>query len=346
MGAYICTISERDWGLARQLGMYGNRFYKTENGKALKDTQKLSIIRDIISVKEGDIIFFHIRGRKTIHGVYRARSYAFWDDTRIWDDPHDVFPCRFLFEPHPNHEKLCLYDAHISVHSLYELIDQGEIKSLVTLEFEQNIEARAVRRIFMEDAKKIIRLLYRDFKGGEKVDFDLYNPSNMEPLKDKVYRVGDLENAIKAVISWKLAYRDSEIVKLLELGEQYDFVNEFFVAPTTRKNIDLFCESSDKYIIIEVKKDICNRDALEQALYYADLVDQRPWSNKSFKKLVVLVGKRFDEDVKDKIKYINKINNTKVKLLKYVPINNGTWARLNEVRLGGGTYVQRTLFQD
>jgi len=336
MGAYICTISERDWDIARQLGVYGNRFYKTENGRELRDSQKLSIIRDLISIKEGDIVFFHIRGKKTIHGVYRARSCAIWDDKKIWEDPHDVFPCRFLFEPHPDHEKLCKYDAHISVHSLYELIDLGEIKSLVTLEFEQNIEARAVRRIFTEDAKKIIRLFYRDFKSSEEVNFDLYNPSNVEPLKNKVYRVGELENAIKAVISWKLAHNDDDIVEPLELVEgQYDFVNEFFIAPTTRKNIDLFCESLGKYIIIEVKKDICNKDALEQALYYADLVDQRPWSNKNFKKLVVLVGKRFSGDIKDKVKYINRINNTEIKLLKYAPINNGAWAKLNKVELGG-----------
>ena len=68
----------------------------------------------------------------------------------------------------------------------------------MTLEFEQNIEARAVRRIFMEDAKKIIRLLYRDFKGDERVDFDLYSPSNMKPLKDKVYRVGDFGKCYKS----------------------------------------------------------------------------------------------------------------------------------------------------
>ena len=65
MGAYICTISERDWDAARELGVYGNRFERKEDGKSLGDSQKLSVIRDLISIKEGDFIFFHIRGRMT-----------------------------------------------------------------------------------------------------------------------------------------------------------------------------------------------------------------------------------------------------------------------------------------
>lgn len=340
MGAYICTISERDWDTARELGVYGNRFEKKEDGRTLGDSQKLSVIRDLISIKKGDIIFFHIKGRRTIHGVYRARSCALWDDKEIWNDPHEeVFPCRFLFEPHPNHEKLCLYDAHISVSSLYELIDQGGIRSLVTLEFERNIEARAVKRIFIDDAKKIIRLLYRDFKKEKEVNFNLYTPNKYIPLKDKVFRVGGLENAIKAVISWKLAYNDKE-VKLFGLEEQYDFANEFFVAPTTRKNLDFLCESEGLYVILEVKKETCDEKALRQSLYYADLLDQRPWANKNFKKIVVLIGKKFNDEIKKYAKLINKINNfNEVRLIKYIPINNGKWAELREEK-----YVQSILF--
>ena len=49
-----------------------------------------------------------------------------------------------------------------------------------------------------------------------------------------------MENAIKAVISWMLAYRDSSIINLLELGSRYDFVNEFFFRPkTTSKSVSV-----------------------------------------------------------------------------------------------------------
>jgi len=333
MGAYICTISERDWDIARTRGVYGNRYKKEGTNRVLRDVQQLSIIRDLISIREGDFIFFHIRKKKTIHGVYRARSESFWDETEIWDDPYDVFPYRFLFEPHPLHEKLCLYDANISVHSLYELIDQGEIKSLVTLEFEKNIEARAVKRIFEEDARKIIRLLYRDFKQRrrkEKVEFDLYKPSKKISLKEKIYGVGRLENAIKAVLSWMLAHRDERVVTLL--GGKYDFVNEFFIAPTTRKNIDFFCQGNGLYAVLETKKDKCNRDTLRQALYYADLLDQRAWIRRDFKKFVILIGKGFAEDVKRLASTVNKVGNNEVVLMEYQPLNNGKWAKIEVLK--------------
>jgi len=337
MGAYICTISERDWDKARQLGVYGNRFYFKEEGKELRDSEKLSIIRDLVSIREKDVIFFHVRGRKTIHGVYIARSQAIWDEEKIWED-EEPFPCRFLFEPHPKYKKLCRYDVHITVESLYELIDQGKIKSLVTLEFEQRLEARAVRRIFEEDANEIIRLLYRDFdlKNKEKKSIGpLYNPREITPLKNKIYRVGELENAIKAVISWKLANKDKDLIHLLGIDEPYDFVNEFFVAPTTRKNIDFLCKTPKKYIVIEVKTGKCGVDALKQALYYADLLKQRPWVNREKEKLVVLIGKKFSSSIKHYAKIINdKIKvNTKVKLIRYKPTEDKKWAELYEEQI-------------
>lgn len=341
MGAYICTISERDWDIARSRGVYGNRYKKEGENRVLADNPQLSIIRDLVSIKEGDIIFFHLRRKKTIHGIYRARSEAFWEENEIWNDDYDVFPYRFLFEPHPDYKEFCLNDAHISVASLYELIDRGELKSLVTLEFERNIEARAVKRIFEEDARKIIRLYYRDFKfrGGNKASFDLYKPKNITHLKDKIYEVGRFENSIKAVLSWMLAHKDNAVTKIV--GTNYEFANEFFVAPTTRKNIDLFCEGSDSYSVIEVKKDTCNKDTLIQALYYADLLNQRPWIKGALKKDVILVGKSFTQDVIDFAEIINntiKVNN-KVKLVKYVPNGKRNWATLEEI-----SNVQRTLF--
>ena len=48
MGAFICTISERDWEVARRMGVYGNRRYKEGTNNRLKDNQILSIIRDLI----------------------------------------------------------------------------------------------------------------------------------------------------------------------------------------------------------------------------------------------------------------------------------------------------------
>lgn len=327
MGAYICTISESDWDTARNMGVYGNRYYKEGTRKPLSDNLQLSVMRDLISVKRGDMVFFHVRVRKTLHGPYVARSESFWDPTPIWQNSIEIFPYRFLFEPHKDHKNICSHDAAISVSSLYELIDQGEIKSLVTLEFEQNIEGRAVRRIFEEDAEKITRLFYRDFdpSGQISLNFNPYIASSPIPLEDRVFKVGAIENAIKAVISYLLAHKDQNLTT--KIGDVHDFVNEFFVAPTTRKNIDILCKGEDLYMVIEVKRGVCDKSVLKQALYYADLLQQRPWFKERYGKSVVLVASNFEADVLQIARRLNQLGNSKVILIKYKSINNGRWAQ-------------------
>ncbi len=327
MGAYICTISESDWDIARNKGVYGNRYYKEGTKKPLSDNLQLSVMRDLISVKTGDTVFFHIRVRKTLHGPYVTRSESFWDPTPVWQNPVETFPYRFLFEPHKDHKNVCSHDAVIRVSSLYELIDQGEIKSLVTLEFEQNIERRAVRRIFEEDATKITRLFYRDFNPSAQIsfNFDPYTPSSLIPLKDRIFKVGAIENAIKAVISYLLAHKERSLTT--KIGDVHDFVNEFFVAPTTRKNIDILCKGQGLYAVIEVKSGVCDKSVLRQALYYADLLQQRPWFKERDRKCVVLVASNFEAETLQLAQTLNQLGNSKIILIKYKSTNNGRWAQ-------------------
>jgi hypothetical protein len=40
-GAFICTLSESDWTKTRELGVYGNRFYKEGTSQKLGDVQQL-----------------------------------------------------------------------------------------------------------------------------------------------------------------------------------------------------------------------------------------------------------------------------------------------------------------
>ncbi len=343
MGAFICTISERDWPISREKGVYGNREKKEGTNEKLKDNQIQSIIRDLISMKEGDIVFFHIRGKQSIHGVYEIRKVPFYDTTNIFENIDEIFPYRFLYKPHTQYTYLAEYDANIDVHSLYEYIDRGEIKSLVTLENEMNIEGRGVRKILMEDANIIINLLHRDFKlrkSSERLNFNPYVPQNPQPLKNFISKVGFLENAIKAVIMYRLS-NDIEFIKQIfndneiSNSNNIDFVNEFFIAPTTRKSVDIYGILKNQFItthlIIEVKTNQVDQQALIQALYYRDLLGQRNWVNRKNEKIeVVLVGKRFSSDLINEVKKLNKIGNG-IKLMKYIPQDSGKWGEFENV---------------
>lgn len=339
MGAFICTLSENDWEATRKQGIYGNRLYKEGTRNILRDVQILSIIRDLIPMKKGDTVFFHIRGKRTIHGVYKVKEKPYYDEERIWENDIEYFPFRFLFEPYPHYRYLAEYDANIDVHSLYEFIDKGKIKSLVTLENEQNIEARGVRKILTGDAEIIINQLHRDFKrrkSAKKLNFEPYNlKQNITYLKDRVYKVGSVENAIKAIFMHELSFNLKFVRELFDDKNInltcIDFINEFFIAQSTRRSVDIYCLYNNIHLLVEAKTKKADINALKQILYYRDILFQRPWINPQSDKInVMLIAKDFPSDLIKSIERLNEVNNG-IRLMKYTRINDGKWGQFKYV---------------
>lgn len=340
MGAFICSISERDWEITRPKGIYGNKAGNIRDDGTYREFSqmtKYSIIRDLVGMKKGDNVFFHVlteSGPSKIHGVYIVRETPFYDTTRIWNDNREIFPYRFLFEPHPNYSYLCERDSNIEVVDFYELIEQRRIWSLATLENERNIEARSVRKIEggME-TMEILRLLHRDYRhrfSNASTYFSLTSrPSKAIPLREYIQDVNRYENAIKALLMYKIGQNDPSITNIL--GHVSDFMNEVFIAQTTRKSIDILCiqnhtQASRKYIIVEVKKDRCHTDSLSQVFYYMDLFKRKELVDIHADVIVgCLIGQNFDRDV---IEFSQRKNsygvNGNIILIKYHPINNGT----------------------
>jgi len=314
MGSFVCAISERDWEISRAKGIYGNKAGRLRQGvyREFRPHTRYSIIRDLVGMRKGDKVFFHVvvagPRRSRVHGVYVVRETPFYDTTGVWNDPHEVFPYRFLFEPHPSYSYLCSQDANIEVVDFYELIEQRKVWSLATLENERNIEARSVRKIEDgEETKEILRLLHRDHRHRrvtKSIGFSpIPLPSSFKSLRDCIQDIGRDENAIKALLMYKIGQNDPTIVDIL--GPVSDFMNEVFVAQTTRKTIDVLCIASHtgnsrKYIICEAKKDRCDSDSLSQLLYYMDLFKRKDLVRiDSDVILGCLVGQRFDPEVAD-----------------------------------------------
>ncbi|MEM3551240.1 MAG: hypothetical protein QXV01_09155, partial [Candidatus Bathyarchaeia archaeon] len=251
MGAFICQVSEVDWLVSREIGVYGNRegsetdkgivyFINTKKGDQIIQ----SIIEDLIGMRKGDTVFFHvIKGEEesSIHGVYRVREEPFYNaKLTIWkSSPYLVYPYRFCFEPHPDHIELCRYDANIPVSEFYRSVEYRNIISVLTLEREVRGAAHAVKKILHEDAEEIIKLLYRDFPihGLQKPVTFKPMQMNMEPLRDHIKRVGEIEFAIKALAAYKLGRRDKDLIDYIPACKNgdYDFVIETFVGQTMRK---------------------------------------------------------------------------------------------------------------
>lgn len=346
MGSFICAISERDWQISRTKGVYGNKAGNIRSGvyREFQPSTRYSIIRDLVGMKKGDKVFFHVltdAGPSRVHGVYVVRETPFYDTTRIWNDPHEIFPYRFLFEPHPSHSYLCNQDANIEVVDFYELIEQRIIWSLATLENEMNIEARSVRKIEGgAETRAILRLLHRDYRYrriGTSLSFSpLSLPSTCVPLRDCIQDIGRYENAIKALLMYKIGQGDPLLVELL--GPVSDYMNEVFIAQTTRKTIDILSitshtASSRRYIIWEVKKDRCRSDSLSQLLYYMDLFKRKDLVDIRSDVIVgCLVGKRFDPEV---INFSLKRNahgiNGSILLIQYNPTEDHKDAHITRI---------------
>lgn len=346
MGSFICALSERDWEISKIKGIYGNKTGNIRDGsyREFAPQTRYSIIRDLVGMRKGDKVFFHVltdTGPSRVHGVYVVRMTPFYDSTMVWSDPDEIFPYRFLFEPHPNYVYLCKQDANIEVADFYELIEQRKIWSLATLENEMNIEARSVRKI--EDGtetKEILKLLHRDYRHrrvGTNISFSpIPLPSNQKSLRDCIKSIGRYENSIKALLIYKIGQNDPSITDILD--HVCDFMNEVFIAQTTRKSIDILCiqshgADSRRYIICEVKKDRCSSGSLSQLLYYMDLFKRKELVDIHSDAIIgCLVGQRFDHEVMD---FSQKRNahgiNGSIFLIEYKPIEDGKDAYFTRV---------------
>ena len=285
-GAFVCQISDTDWLISRVKGVYGNRKHKPDSRDLLRTQDQLSVIRDLISVRPGDLIFFHVIGREfgisALYGPYTPRSIPFYDSSKIWNNNKEGFPFRFLFKPFPGYEPICDTDMSIRVSDLYQAIESRGIWSLATLENERNMEKRAVRKISLSDAHIILNIFLREYKSGQKSANPIklmLVPSGLKHMRTQITDVGRYENAIKALFMDKLADKHASLTGLFH--NYVDYMNETFVAPTTRKLIDILVVSktngdSYNYYIVEAKNAKFGLGELRQLMLYIDLFRQRP----------------------------------------------------------------------
>ncbi len=357
MGAFICQISEVDWLVSREIGVYGNREGSETNGEIVyfTNTRKgdqiiQSIIEDLIGMRKGDTIFFHVISKKkesSIHGVYRVREEPFYNaHLRIWkSSPHLVYPYRFCFEPHPNHIELCRYDANIPVSEFYRSVEYRNIISVLTLEREERGAAHAVKKILREDAEEIIKLLYRDFHIRRLQKPVTFKPMrmNMEPLRDHIKRIGEIEFAIKALIAYKLGRRDYDLINYIPACKNgdYDFVIETFVGQTMRQPTDIMCIGNSKsksVSIIEAKTGKASIDDLIQALKYQEIFKLRNLHKNSltYKFSICLLAQSFHKELVEYASLRNKVLPwEEIVLLKYVATSDGKNATFTPEALAG-----------
>jgi len=363
--AFICQISEEDWLLSREIGFYGNREGSERRGGIRYfdsgSPTVQSIIEDLIGMRKGDLVFFHViktaEGESSIHGVYQVRDEPFYNDVRIWkSSSHFVFPYRFCFEPHPEHTELCKYDVNILVSEFYAAIENGDIRSISTLEREVRGAAHAVKTISREDAEQIVKLLYRSFHNRRlqrPVNFKPRQFKNVSPLRDHIKRIGEVEFAVKALVAYKLGREDPALIRLIPAcrNTEYDFLIQTFIGQTIRKPVDFliigYKDSSKKVTTIEAKKDRAEIEHLVQLLRYQEAFKIRNADKGAlaYEYSSCLLAKRFEQEL---IQYVSTRNLyvpwEKIILLEYTPSHNGRDATFNTLTLRRPTVLPSKTF--
>jgi hypothetical protein len=349
--AFVCQISEKDWFVSREIGVYGNREGSEREGRVIffakssrgEETIQ-SIIEDLIGMRKGDVVFFHViareSGESSIHGAYSVMEAPFFNDTTgIWkSSPHFVYPYRFCFGPHPEHAELCEYDASVTLSEFYRLIEARRLRSISTLEREVRGAAHAVKKISLDDAQEITRSLYGAFhlrRQDHPVKFRPVDIEPRQPLSQHIRRVGRIEFAVKAVVAHRLALKDPELTKHIPAcREEYEFLIETFVGQTARRPTDLFiaCNRGGKttVTILEAKVDLAKIADLSQALKYQEIFRLRNVDRGSvdYEMSTCLLAQRFHQDLISYSFVRNRVlPHEEVILLKYAPTQNGTDAQ-------------------
>jgi len=352
MTSFICQLSEMDWLVSREIGVYGNREGSEKEGEVVyfKTSKKgdqiiQSIIEDLVGMRKGNNVFFHViktkKGESSIHGVYKIREEPFYNSNKkFWEsNPQLVYPYRFCFEPHPEHIELCKYDANIKVSELYRAIERRQIRSILTLEREARGAAHAVKTITDEDAMEIIKMLYKNFRYSIEKPIQ-FKPTKMgmKPLRNRIKRIGAIEFAIKALLTYQIANKNPELIQYLPAcrNGECDCLIESFIGQTMRRPTDILCMKSEgskrEVTILEGKTDTAKMDDLIQSLKYQEMFKLRnsDRSNLQYKISICLLAQRFQKNL---IKYTSIRNIVlpweEVILLKYTPTQDGTDAKFS-----------------
>lgn len=139
--------------------------------------------------------------------------------------------------------------------------------------------------------------------------------------------IGAIENAIKAVIMSELRDQTDFIKDVF--GNIIDFMNEVFIAPTTRKLVDILVisqiETGRCYFIVEAKTDLFRINDLTQVLSYMDLFTQKGIFKLNLDKIAgCTISKRIESAAMEFVSLLNELDIFgKIHVINYVPRNKG-----------------------
>ena len=328
MGNHIFLSGQENFKICRERGVYGGISHGPERAKYQQTNSE--IIAGFEGIKVGDFVFFYVKN-VGFYGLWKTTVRPFFDETRIWDNPEQVYPYRVCFEP-----AIRNFPQPVALNDILDLRDKGRIWTFDLGTFNK----KSHHPITSDEGKELIRLLLRN----NPVYFPVnpmpnpYLPREVPlPLKLDTDNKGQIEFE-GYLNAWFM--RSFALGKLRDIiGEYHDFLNH---VPTSFNTVmDIFLthitvvdsvEILHKFTCMELKTKMAYEEDLNQVIKYENWLTRKLANGDSEMVQSIVVAFEFEDKVLD---YVNKrrgIEEKTVRLLKYRVTPSKNDIELTEVK--------------
>lgn len=309
MGAHVFLVGQDNFAVCLERGVYGSVSHPQKRITA-------EVIAGALSVKPGDLIFFHVNN-VGLFGLWKATTDPFFDETPIWQHPSQRFPYRFCFEP-------IVYDFSdpISFMDVLDLKDRGKLWAYdLGAKVQKNHYA-----ITSSEARELIRLLLRNnpIRKPIKVARSPYRPKVLTPIAfdleaDSAERLR-FEGLLNAALTQQFVRGEFKNI----FGDYQDVLN--FVPTTFNKVMDLFLthvtqvngvDILHKFTCVELKTDRASEEDLAQLLRYETWLVRRLADGENGMVQSALIAHSFSDGVLKYITAKRSIEERTVRLFRY-----------------------------
>lgn len=329
MGYHIFLVKEDNFKICIENGVYGG---PQSLGTPKSEQMNSEVISSFAGIKIGDFVFFYVKNIG-IYGLWKITTEPFFDDTKLWNDPEQIFPYRVCFEPVVREFK-----KHVALSDILDLKDKGKIWTFDL----GSITRKSHHPITTDEGKEILRLLLRNNPIYTSVK-PLINPyikkANTKiklPIKFDCDKKGRL-NYEGYLNAWFMkSFVNGELKNII--GEYSDFIN--YVPTSFNKIMDIFLthitkidgvDILHKFTCIELKTGYITEEDLNQIVMYENWLIRKLTQGDSEMVQSILVGFEFDDKV---VEYRDKrkaIEEKTVRLIKYKVNQNKDGLILKEI---------------
>jgi len=307
MGSHIFVVSKPNFDTCMKQGLYGGMAHANERVRS-------EIIAGFKGMKEGDFVFFYVRGQG-LYGLWKTAGHSFYDETPVWVG-EEVFPYRVRITPTLRH-----FPRPVELSDIYDLRDKGKIWT-----FDLGIIARKSHYpITTDESKEFIRLLLRNNPVFEPTQ-QASGPCQQTPSEIVI----SYETSSGGHLNYE-GYLNAWFMNAFACGKLKDFLGEYrdflnYVPTSFNTVMDIFLthvttvddvDVLHKFTCMELKTGVCNIDNLEQLVKYEDWLARKLVSGDSEMVQSILVGYDFRKDVMDYVRQRAAIEKKTVRLVQY-----------------------------